>query len=153
LARREKQVAIGEHDIYGMGLETDTTWDVPVVHHGGAITGYMSDMMFLPDHGVGAVLLTNGDNGRMLERPLMRGLLGILFDGKPEAAEDMHAAITQQKARLKAERARLSIPADAALTQKLAARYRSPALGLLTVTRKDGAVAFDLGEWWSRIAT
>jgi len=49
--------------------------------------GYKSDLMFLPDSGIGAVLLTNADNGGMPLRPLMRRLLEVVFDGKPEAVE------------------------------------------------------------------
>ena len=31
---------------------------IQVVRHGGSLFGYKSDMVFLPDHGVGAVILT-----------------------------------------------------------------------------------------------
>ena len=34
------------------------TYGVPVVHHGGDMVGFHSDMMWLPGHGVGAVVLT-----------------------------------------------------------------------------------------------
>ena len=27
----------------------DSTWGIPVVHHGGSLIGYKTDMMFLPD--------------------------------------------------------------------------------------------------------
>ena len=39
----------------------------------------------LPDYGVGAVILTNADSGVYIRGPLMRRLLEVLFDGKPEA--------------------------------------------------------------------
>ena len=57
------------------------------MHHGGSMAGYKSDLMLLPDYGLGAVLLTNSDNGGMLLHPLMRRLVEIAFDGKPEAVE------------------------------------------------------------------
>ena len=59
LERRRAQVPIGEDASYGMGLEVSTEYGIPVVSHGGAMFGYLSDMIFLPDHGVGAVILTN----------------------------------------------------------------------------------------------
>jgi CubicO group peptidase (beta-lactamase class C family) len=34
-----------------------TKYGIPVVHHGGDLAGYHSDMIWLPDHGVGAVIL------------------------------------------------------------------------------------------------
>src|SRR5215467_6859965 len=86
LARRAPQIATGEDVTYGMGLTVDRTYAIPVVHHGGSMAGYKSDIMLLPDSGIGAVLLTNSDNGGMMLRPFMRRLLEVVFDGKLEAA-------------------------------------------------------------------
>jgi CubicO group peptidase (beta-lactamase class C family) len=51
LMRREPQVTIGNNATYGMGLMVDQTWGVPVVHHGGDLVGFHSDMIWLPDYG------------------------------------------------------------------------------------------------------
>ncbi len=85
LARRRPQIAVGEDANYGMGLEVETTYGVPVVHHGGSMAGFKTDLYLLPDSGIGAVLLTNSDNGGMMLRPFMRRLQEVVFDGKPEA--------------------------------------------------------------------
>ena len=53
LARRERQVGIGTDAVYGMGLATDRKYGTPVVHHGGDMFGFHSDMMWLPEHNVG----------------------------------------------------------------------------------------------------
>jgi CubicO group peptidase (beta-lactamase class C family) len=153
LMRREPQISIGEDQTYGMGLEVDRTWGVPVVHHGGSLAGFKSDLMLLPDYGVGAVLLTNSDTGGMLLRPLMRRLLEVLFDGKPEAVGDIAASAANHKASLAKERERLLVPAGTEYVAKLAARYSSPALGDLTVQRDAAATVFDFGEWKSTVAS
>ena len=57
LARYEQQVATGSDSGYGMGLKIDRTWGIPVINHGGTESGYRSDMVWLPEHGVGAVIL------------------------------------------------------------------------------------------------
>ena len=75
LARRAAQVPSGDGQVYGMGLETDTRLGIPVVHHGGSLFGYKSDMIFLPDHGVGAVILTNSDTGYYISSPSNAGCL------------------------------------------------------------------------------
>ena len=54
LARRVPQVPIGKDVTYGMGLMVDTTYGVPVVHHGGDLIGFHSDMIWLPDQNVGS---------------------------------------------------------------------------------------------------
>jgi len=153
LMRRKPQVPVGEEQFYGMGLEVDSTWGVPVVHHGGSMAGFKSDLMLLPDYGIGAVLLTNADNGGMLLRPFMRRLLEIVFDGKPEAVGDVDGRAARHKATVAKERERLVVPAAAGEVAKLAPRYRSGALGDLTVRREKAAVVFDFGEWKSTVAS
>jgi CubicO group peptidase (beta-lactamase class C family) len=153
LMRRQPSVIIGEDQSYGMGLMTDKTWGVLVVHHGGDLAGYHSDIYALPDYGVGAVLLTNGDTGAAMRRPFMRRLLEVLFDGKPEAAADVASAAERHKVALAKERERLVIPADPALTKQLANRYHSKELGDIAVVNSNGAVTFDVGEWKSQVAS
>jgi hypothetical protein len=83
----------------------------------------------------------------------MRRLLEVVFDGKPEAADDVDGQATRHKAVLAKIRERLVVPADPGLAAKLAPRYTSPALGGLTVLRQDARVTFDFGEWKSAVAT
>jgi CubicO group peptidase (beta-lactamase class C family) len=151
--RRRAQVPVGEDAIYGMGLGVSTEYGIPVVNHGGGLFGYLSDMIFLPDHGVGAVILTNSDTGGHLTGLLQRRLLEVLFDGKPEAVERARFAKTQRIAAIVKARERFIIPADAAEVGKLAPRYVSPALGGLVVRAQDGATIFDFDKWYSSVAS
>jgi CubicO group peptidase (beta-lactamase class C family) len=153
LERRRAQVPVGEDAIYGMGLGVSTEYGIPVVNHGGALFGYLSDMIFLPDHGVGAVILTNSDTGGYLTGLLQRRLLEVLLDGKPEAVERARFAKTQRIVAIAKARERLIIPADAAEVGKLAPRYVSPALGELVVRAQDGATIFDFDKWYSSVAS
>lgn len=153
LERRKKQVQMGEDTAYGMGLVIDTRNGIPVVHHGGNLFGYKSDMVFLPDHGVGAVVLTNSDTGGYLTGLLRRRLLEVLFDGKPSAVEQAKVALGQRAASIAKNRERLVVPADAAVVSTLAAHYVSPTLGELRVRAQDGATVFDFGTWRSAMAS
>src|SRR5439155_7731766 len=112
LARRAPQVYIGKDVSYGMGLMVDTTYGVPVVHHGGDMIGYHSDMMWLPEQNVGAVILTNSDPGWLLRSRFSRKLLEVLFDGHPEADALLKADGQSFFAGLAAERKLLTVPAD-----------------------------------------
>jgi CubicO group peptidase (beta-lactamase class C family) len=153
LARRAPQVAIGEDETYGMGLMVNTKYGVPVVHHGGDMIGYHSDMIWLPDHGVGAVILTNGDPGWTLRSAFRRKLLEVLFDGRPEADADVAAQAKSFYEQLAAERKLVTIPADPTEAAGLADHYANDALGEITVQRAGGATRFDFGEWTSEVAT
>jgi CubicO group peptidase (beta-lactamase class C family) len=153
LERRRGQVQTGEDTVYGMGLTVSTQYRIPVVNHGGSLFGYKSDMIFLPDHGVGAVILTNSDSGGYLTGLFRRRLLEVLFDGKPEAIEQARTANLQRLANRAKTRERLVDPPDAAAVGRLAARYSSPVLGTLAVHTQDGATIFDFGKWHSSVAS
>jgi len=153
LARRTPQISTGEDRAYGMGLVMDRTYGITVVHHGGSMAGYKSDIYFLPDSGIGAVLLANSDNGGFLLRPFMRRLLEVAFDGNLEAAGDVAAQAARHKAVLAKERERLVVPADPSTVNQLASRYSSKELGELAVLSRDGVTTFDFGEWKSAVAS
>jgi len=153
LMRRKPQIPIGEDQTYGMGLEVNNHWGIPIVHHGGSLFGYKSDWLILPDASIGAVLLTNADRGGSLLDPLMRRLLEIVYDGKPEAVAAVDADAANYRTVIAKERARLTFPAPEDEASKLAPHYVNAQLGNLGVKRSDGQTVFvwDGGE--SRMAT
>jgi CubicO group peptidase (beta-lactamase class C family) len=153
LARYEPQVPVSDKVTYGMALMVDTKYGVSVVHHGGDLAGYHSDMMWLPEYGVGAVILTNSDPGVFIRGPLLRKLLEVLFDGKSEADAALAASATQFKQSIAKERERLVVPADPAAVAKLATSYSNAALGQVSVVKQGALTAFDIGEWKSAVAT
>jgi CubicO group peptidase (beta-lactamase class C family) len=153
LMRRAPQISLGEDASYGMGLIVDHTYGVPVVSHGGSMSGFKSDFYFLPDSGIGAVLLTNSDNGGMMLGPFGRRLLEVVFDGKPEAVAEVASRAASHKAALAKDRERLVVPATPALVSGLAKHYSSKELGDLDVLTNNGATTFDLGEWKSTVAS
>jgi CubicO group peptidase (beta-lactamase class C family) len=153
LARRKPYVKVGAYGTYGMGLQVSTRYDIPVVFHGGSMLGFKSDIVFLPDHGVGAVILTNSDSGGVMLGSFRRRLLEVLFDGKPEAAEDLAKAAENLRAIQAKFRERLVVPADETAAGRLASRYTSPELGELAIQRQGSKVVFDLGEWRSSVAS
>jgi hypothetical protein len=115
--------------------------------------GFHSDMMWLPEHGVGAAILTNGDPGWMVRTVFRRKLLEVLFDGNAEADSQIAASARSFFDELAAERKLLTVPADAAEAGKLAAAYTNPAVGQIVVSRKGPATVFDFGEWSSEVAS
>ncbi|MBL8646433.1 MAG: beta-lactamase family protein [Sphingosinicella sp.] len=136
--RRKRGVQVGEGSWYGMGLFERTAWGIPVVTHGGTLLGYHSTWYALPEAGVGAVILTNGDTGAAMLAPFLRRLLEVLYDGKPEAELDVAAAAARIKAQALARRARLTFPGDPAVLAGLASRYRDPSVGNITITDRGG---------------
>jgi len=153
LARTKPNVPVGEDITYGMALMVDKRYGVPVVHHGGDLSGFHSDMIWLPEHGVGAVILTNSDSAAVIRSLFLRRFLEVLFDGKPEAEETLKGAVARRKAAVAKERERLAVPPDPAAVAKLAARYDNASLGTIAFAKDGSAEILDTGEWKSPLAT
>lgn len=153
LARRAPQVPVGEDSSYGMGLEVDRKYGIPIVSHGGSMSGFKSNWYLLPDFGIGAVILTNADTGGLIEGPFERRLLELLFDGKPEAVAEVASRVAAHKAQIAKDRERLVIPAAADAVSGLAKAYSSKELGDLTISSENGTTIFNLGEWKSQVAS
>lgn len=153
LARRAPQVAVSNDTTYGMGLMVNTRHGIAIVSHGGDLPGFHSDMMWIPEAGVGAVILTNSDRGATIRSLFKRKLLEVLYDGKPEADAALAQGDKNFRESYAVQRAQLTVPADAAVADGLAKKYVNAALGTVTVIRKGASVVIDFGEWKSEVAS
>jgi CubicO group peptidase (beta-lactamase class C family) len=153
LARRVANVPIGEYDTYGMGLITMKRWGVTVIYHGGDLAGFHSNIYAITDADVGAVILTNGDNGYALRDQYMRRILELLYDGKPQAEANVEASANRLDSEIAKERPHLTVPPDPAQAEKLAAHYQNAGLGVINVIRSGPDVIFDFGAWRSKVAS
>lgn len=153
LARRAPQVSVDEYLSYALGLLVERRYGIQLVLHGGDVIGYHSEMIWLPEHGVGSVILTNGDPGWWLVRAFRRKLLELLFDGRPEADESVVSMAKAFHADLAQKRKLVTLPVAPADAAKLAPRYANDELGELTVRHDGPAVIFDFGEWKSEVAS
>lgn len=152
--RRRTEIRTGERSSFGLGLAVDRSEGVEVVHvAGGGAFGYESDVIFLPEHGVGAVLLTNSESGAELVEPFRRKLVQVLFGGDDEPERELHAGAALRRETQAAAREGWAFPATEAVVSLLAGEYRSPTLGGLRVVRDGEFTVLDFGEWHSRVAS
>jgi hypothetical protein len=151
--RRRRGVPVGEDSWYGMGLFERVAWGVPVVTHGGTLLGYHSNFYVLPEAGLGAVILTNADPGAAMLGPFLRRLLEVVYDGKPEAAQEVAAAAARIKAQAAGRRERLTIPGDPAILTKLASTYRNPEVGTISFNDRNGTKWMKAGFVEGPVAT
>jgi len=151
--RRKRGVAVGEDSWYGMGLFERVAWGVPVVTHGGTLQGYHSNFYVLSEAGIGAVILTNADPGAAMLGPFLRRLLEVVYDGEPQATQDVASAAARTKAQAKSRRARLTIPGDPVVLAGLATTYRNPDGGSITLREQAGAKWLKAGFIEGPVAT
>jgi CubicO group peptidase (beta-lactamase class C family) len=152
LKRREPQVKITDEASYGLGLMVAKDHGVSIVQHGGNNLGFSSDMYFLPDHGIGVVMLSNGGGTNTFLAAVRRRLMEILFDGEPEAAENLVAGIDLQNKARAEDTVLLKPQIDPALVSRILNDYTNPGLGRASVRREGRQVIIDVGEWQSPLA-
>jgi CubicO group peptidase (beta-lactamase class C family) len=152
LKRREPQAKITDEASYGLGLVVATDHDVSIVHHGGNNLGFSADMYFLPDHGVGVMVLTNAGGANAFLGALRRRVMEILFDGKPEAVENLTEAMSRLKKALEEEVALIKPEPDPAWIAALVGEYQNPGLGRLSVRIEGKKPIVDVGEWKTSVA-
>jgi hypothetical protein len=153
LARRIQQVSRGNRLGYGIGLKIDKTTGTQMLHHGGSAPGYISDVIWWPEHDVGAVILTNASGGgTYLRNVFRRRLMELMFDSNAEAEPNLKIFTAMAQAETQNQREALINPVPNKVHQKLSARYLSQELGEIKVTLRKGATYFDFGGWKSEMA-
>lgn len=152
-ARRAPKVRVREHAWYGMGLWLTDERGLRVINHGGSLFGYQSDMFFVPEAGVGGVILGNSDSAWPVIKAVRARFLEMLYDGGREAEEDLAAEVKEARTYLSGEQADWRVPADASLVARLAGRYVSPVLGGIEARRLNGTLVFMFDGWQSEMAT
>lgn len=153
LARRARNVPTGENQWYGMGLFDDASKGISVIQHGGSLFGYKSNWFAIPSAGVGVVVLTNSDAGQALTGAVKRRLLEVLYDAKPEAAENIATVVKRSgeaRAKLLSE---LTWPVSPAQEAMVVGRYANADLGPLTIAKENGKLMMQTNAIRSELAT
>jgi CubicO group peptidase (beta-lactamase class C family) len=136
---------------YAMGWEVGDYMGQPIVHHSGSILGFNSQVTFLPDAGLGIVILTNGGLGAKPFTLAARfRLLELLFNQPQQydaiAAKDLNYnlnAFAAFKADLR--------PVDPAAVTPFLGRYVNAAMGDVAISLQDGRLVLDTGGYRSEL--
>ncbi|MEA2756546.1 MAG: hypothetical protein QOJ54_2835, partial [Aliidongia sp.] len=139
--RRSGGVKITNTEAYGLGLFCNTQLGRALLHHGGNTLGFTSDMFFLPDAEIGAVVLTNLAYANGFTGAIRRRILELAF-GLDEKAEAMMVGSAESAAsQRRSRRERVTRdPAAADWLEQFAGDYDNSALGGLSIRREADSV-------------
>jgi CubicO group peptidase (beta-lactamase class C family) len=151
LARRKPQVKINDELSYGMGLVVGTEYGVAVVQHGGNTAGFTTDYFWLPDQGVGVVIVANAGGANAFEGAVHRRVFELLFDGKARAHDDLVDWATRRKKNMADELALIKLDPDQAWFAGLVGAWVAPGLGRIELRVEKGKPVLDAGEWKSAV--
>jgi len=152
-ARWQPRTRVAPAAFYGLALGIDHTFGSPMLQHTGSTAGYASLVFWLPEQQLGAVVLTNGEQGAVLAGLLQLRLLELVLPIKLEAEALLREQAAELPALRQQARSGLVQPAEPRAAQRLADRYYSPDLGWLHVRREQGNTLFDFGGFVSTVGT
>jgi len=147
LARRKPQIKINDEFSYGLGLGVGTQHEIAVVSHTGGTGGFNTLFAFLPDHDVGYVIVANATGSGFFNQAVERRLWELLFDGKPQAKEDLTTALAIMEKQRSEELALIQADPDPAWFGPLVGKWTAPGLGQIELRVDKGKAVLDAGEW------
>jgi CubicO group peptidase (beta-lactamase class C family) len=147
LERRKPQVRISDELSYGMGLVVGTMNGVPVVTHDGGTAGFTTDYFWLPEHGVGVVIVSNVGASDMFVSAVRRRIYEELFDAEARAETDLARQVAEQKKDAAVQLGQVKLDVDPTWLAPLLGAWSTPGLGRIEVSVHDGKVVVDAGEW------
>jgi len=151
--RRTPGVKIGDNASYGLGLVIEKTKGITIVSHNGATMGFTSDMLFLPEHNIGMVVLRNG---RKLGfgSAMRQKLLEILLAAKPKSDRLLETSVKYNKDVLAKLHARVSTkPKDTRWLASYVGHYENADLGPVTVKKSAKGYQLITPRWTSELGS
>lgn len=140
---------------YGLGCQVESYRGRRLVHHGGNILGYSSDVCVVPGAGIGIAVLTNLDSS-FLRLPLMYGILDLLHGdtdvGLGKRIHDLQTALLTGHGEARDHRQRtVSHAPPSRPLAGFAGTYVHPAYGELTIRVDDDVLVPDFHDAGDRL--
>ncbi len=145
----DPKVQINSHASYGLGWVNEQYHGLRVLHHSGGTAGYTSEMVFLPDTGLGIIVLDNQMLSSFPQAVRYR-ILEILFRQEPVFDKKMRQEIGATRRQLFQLRLAASRKHSVEQTEALLGTYTHDLLGEVHVfLDENGDLIFDAGEFRS----
>ena len=145
------QVPISTDVSYGLGWTVERWQGLRVLSHAGNTLGFTSELAFLPESGIGIVVLTNGQATNLFNQAVRSRFLELAFD-QPAEFEETVAFVIAETERVREEMAAFVGPAvDSEQVAPFLGSYASPLLGPLALEMDGDRLVVDAGEFRSEL--
>lgn len=144
------QVAFAADISYGLGWFVEDYDGLRLIRHAGNTLGFTSELAFLPDTGIGIVVLANGQAANAFTEGMRYRLLELLFDQPAEYDKQIDFFLDQSD---ETYRSLIAQIADVPLEQAkdVVGRYVSDVLGPVTLSIEGDELMLDAGEFRTRL--
>lgn len=140
------QVPVSADTSYGLGWFVGEYKGVPLIQHAGNTLGFTSDFAFLPEDGLGIVVLTNARTSNFFNGAVRTRLFELVFAQQPEAEAQADFSFAQMQEQL-VEPPLFAPGLEETTLAPYLGTFHNDALGDLTVALVDGVLTADAGEF------
>lgn len=150
MARRQPSIKIDDKSSYGLGLFLSQPQGLNEIGHGGNTMGFTSEMLFLPEHGIGMSVLVNLRAANSFTLALHQRLLELLFGAENKAQAMVAATATvlaewSQKTRQRVK----TDPSEITWIENLIGDYECKELGPARISKIHDGYRIDFESWSS----
>jgi len=135
---------------YGLGWGIAQYKGQRMLNHGGATQGFSSDLTFLPDAGLGIVVLANAQGANLFGAAVRYRALELAF-GQPMEKDAQLSGLLTQSIKRYADVAAKVVPLDVGEVTPFIGSYTSPALGRVTLGIKGKKLMLHAGQFSSEL--
>ncbi|MFQ3646620.1 MAG: serine hydrolase domain-containing protein [Anaerolineae bacterium] len=146
----QSQIQINAATEYGLGWILGEFAGNSFIFHDGNALGYTSLMGFLPEQGVGVVVLANAAYSPLPNLALTRAL-ELIYDQPDETTAALAQAAEQAGAPTMSSGQQFNEQVDTSLFEPFVGEWANDALGDLTLSIDGADVIVDFGEYASRL--
>jgi CubicO group peptidase (beta-lactamase class C family) len=139
------QVPVSSESSYGLGWFVDNYNGQPLLHHGGNTFGFTADLAFLPQAGLGIVVLSNGQSSNPFNEAIRTKLFDLAFGQDSKVDEGLAFLLEQGKMSVEQAKSRFQ-PLDVAAVTAFIGDFTDPVLGSLRLSLENAKLYADFGE-------
>jgi CubicO group peptidase (beta-lactamase class C family) len=148
--RWEPQVKISADAAYGLGWAVARSKGLRVITHGGGTMGFATKVAFLPEKGVGVVMIANGTGGHIAEEAIFSRFVELLFGIDDRSGSRLEHMVSQQREALAQLRVHLSPPRPAWI-RPLLGKHRNEELGEVEIQSAGRGLELVAGDYRTRL--
>ena len=156
MERRKPGIRVGEKSSYGLCLMVSNEQGLDMVGHGGGTMGFSSDLFFLPEKGIGMVVLTNASFVHYFLYAVKQKFMELTFSAKPCSEETVAAMLQEREKSVKRNHDLISLdPVDTKWIENVLGEFSSDRLGFAKLRRTADGKGYEMEfeEWKSRVGS
>ncbi len=143
----QPQVAVNADTSYGLGWFVGHYKGLRLLYHEGNTLGFTSDLAFLPDVGLGIVVLANAANSNAFDEAVRFRLFELAYGQPADHDLQLKLAFKVQMRKMQNPEVALKPGADPEQVAPYLRSFTNPALGDIVLSITGGKLMLDAGEF------